>query len=151
MERPGRQLGRVALMAFNVLAIAACSSDAIGAMQCKPCPGNYLDPNGLIGPDDHVASIRVCIDGVCRTARYDELSRSEGRYANIIGTNPPNRQRIERIEVTTFDARNKVVRVATGTSIDLPAIKKTDIHSCICTGLKFAYDSQGRRFVVTTQ
>lgn len=149
MKWPGPSAG---LAAFTVLAVAACSSGTgTGTMQCKPCPGNYLDPNGLIGSSDQVASVRVCMDSLCRTTQYSEAERSEGRYANILGTYPPDRHRIERLEVTTFDARNKVIRVETGTSITLPTVKKTDIHSCTCTGLKFAYDSQGRRFAVTTQ
>jgi hypothetical protein len=150
MRRPGRQVGRAALAAFGVLTVVACSSSA-GTMQCGGCPGDYLDPNGLIGPDGQVASIRVCIDSACVTTRYDEAERSQGWHYNITGVHPPNRHHIERIEVTTFDAQDKVVRVETATSIDLPTVKKTDIHSCACTGLKFGYDNTGGRFVVTTQ
>lgn len=150
MTRPGRQVGRGALAAFTVLAVVACDSSA-ATMQCKPCPGDYLDPNTLIGPDNQVASIRVCIDSVCRTELYDQVERSQGWYYNITGVHPPNRHRIERIEVTTFDARNKVIRVETGTSIDLPTIKNTDIHSCTCSGFKIAYDNAAGRLVVTAQ
>jgi hypothetical protein len=149
MKRLGRSLGRVALAAFSVLAVVACGSAA--TLQCGACPGDYVDPNGLIGPDDQVASIRVCIESVCRTTQYDEVERSQGRYANVTGTHPPNRHRIDSIEITTFDAQNKVVRVETATSIDLPTVKRTRKNSCACSGLKIEYDNQGGRFVVTTQ
>src|SRR3954468_18260053 len=108
MKRLGRHVGRAALAAFGVLAVVACHSAAVVNV-CGACPGDYLDPNGLIGPYDQVASIRVCIDSVCRTMRYQEYNRRYSQYASVTGTHPPNRDRIERIEVTTFDAQNKVV------------------------------------------
>jgi hypothetical protein len=148
MKRPGRLVGRAALAAFGVLALVACRSAAI---QCGGCPGDYVDPNGLIGPHDQVASIRVCIDSVCRTMQYQEFDRRHSQYAYVIGTHPPNLDRIDSIEITTFDAQNKVVRVETGTSIDLPTVKRTGRNSCACSGLKIAYDNTGGRFVVTTQ
>ena len=142
-------MGRAALAAFGVLAVVACDSNA--GIQCGPCPGDYVDPNGLIGPHDQVASIRVCIDSACRKMQYRESDRRRSQYPSVIGTYPPNRDRIESIEVTTFDAQNKVVRVETGTSIDLPAVKRTGKHPCDCSGLRIAYDNTGGRFVVTTQ
>ncbi len=149
MNRLGRSGGRAALTAFGVLAVVACGSAAV--RQCGACPGDYVDPNGLIGPHDQVASIRVCIDSVCRTQQYSEAERSQGRYSYVTGTYPPNRDRIESIEITTFDAQHKVVRVETATSIDLPTVKRHGKNSCACSGLKIAYDNQGGRFAFTTQ
>jgi hypothetical protein len=149
MKRLGRRVGRAALAAFSVLTVVACDG---GPVLCGACPGDYLDPNALIGPDDQVASIRVCIESACRATRYSEVERRQGRYAIIIiGTHPPNPHRIERLEVTTFDARNRAVRVETATSIDLPTIKRTPKNSCRCSGLKIAYDDQGGRLVITAQ
>jgi hypothetical protein len=150
MRRPGRHVGRAVLAAFCVLAVVACHSAAT-VIQCGACPGDYVDPNGLIGPQDQVASIRVCIDSVCRTMQYHDVDRRHGGYANIIGSSPPNRARIESIEITTFDAQHRVVRVETGSSIDLPTVKRTGKNSCACSGFKIAYDNTGGRFVVTTQ
>ncbi|MDQ1742194.1 MAG: hypothetical protein QOE23_533 [Pseudonocardiales bacterium] len=85
------------------------------------------------------------------SASRASAERSQGRYAYVIGTYPPNRHRIESIAITTFDAQHKVVRVETATSIDLPTVKRHGKNSCACSGLKIAYDNQGARFVVTTQ
>jgi len=149
MNRSGRRAGRAALAAFGVLAVAACGSAPV--RQCGACPGDYVDPNSLIGPTDQVAGIRVCIDGVCRTTRYGEVDRSQHRYTYLTGTYPPNRDRIGRIEITTFDARDRVIRVEAATSIDLPTVKPVRKNSCACSGLKIAYDNAAGRFVVTTQ
>jgi hypothetical protein len=148
VKRPGRHAGRAALAAFGVLAVAACGD---GGVVCKPCAGNYVDPNGLIGPDDEVASIRVCIDSVCRTVQYPDLDRRPIQYANIYAISLRNRDRIARIEITTLDARNKVLRLASGTSIDLPNVTKARNGPCACSSVGIAYDNTGERFVVTTR
>ena len=151
MKRPGRQVGRAALAAFGVLALAACSD---GAVSCSPCGlyGDYVDPNGLIGPDDEVASIRICNEIACRTVQSpDSDHRRPIRYANIGGSFSRDRDHIARIEITTFDAHNNVLRTATGTSIDLPGVTKARSGPCSCFRVKIAYDNIGERFVVTTQ
>jgi hypothetical protein len=149
MKPPGRHVRRTALAAFGVLIGVACSSAT--PIQCGACPGDYVDPNGLIGPHDQVASIRVCIDSVCRMMQNQEFGRGDSRHAYVILIHLPNRDRIESIEITTFNSDNKVVRVETGTSIDLPTVTRTGKHPCECSGLKIAYDNTGGRFVVTTQ
>ena len=139
---------RATVLACTALALAACNSTT---PNCGACPGDYFDPNGVIASGDAVARVRVCIDGTCRTQTYSADDRASGRYGAVIGTYPPDRRRIATIEATTFDAAGKVVRVVTGRSIDLPAVKDSGRNSCACDGLKIAYDRVAERFVVTTQ
>jgi hypothetical protein len=153
MKRLGRRVRRAALAASSLLALVACGSSSVvpTTVQCGACPGDYLDPNGLIGPSDQVAGIRVCIDGACRTEQHTGPERGQGWHYNITGVHPPNRHHIESLEVTTFDIHNKVIRLATGTSIDLPTLPSTSVYSCACSGFKMAYDKAAGRFVITAQ
>lgn len=149
MTRLGRHAWRAALAAFGVLAVAACSG---GTVVCSPCGGkDSLDPNGVISAHDQVASVRVCINSVCQTVEY-QFDRRPLRYANIASNFPRNNDRFESIEITTFDAHHKVVRVANGTSIDLPKFKTSRDNPCACRpNLNIAYDNTSERFLVTTQ
>ena len=145
---PARATRAALWIAPALVALAACTS---AVNQCGACPGSYLDPNGLIRPGDAVASIRVCIDGKCGTQTYPRYGRTYGQYAAITGTYPPNPAHIESLQVTTFDAKHKVVRTVFGTSLDLPAVKPPPKNSCACSGLIFTYDAAAHRFAVTTQ
>jgi hypothetical protein len=129
-------------------ALVACTST--GTVNCGGCPGDYLDPNGVIRAGDAVASVRVCIDGTCRTQRYTYDDPPE-RYPLVTGTDPPNRARIDELAVTTFDVDQKPIRTVYGRSLALPVVKAPPKDSCACTGLRITYDDAAGRFVVTTQ
>jgi len=136
-------------IAFAVLTLTACTSTVVD--QCGGCPGSYLDPNGLIRPGDAVASVRVCLDGECRTETYPTYGRVPGQYAAVTGTYPPNPAHVGRIEATTFDAAGAVIRTVVGRSLELPKVKEPPRNSCACSGFVFRYDATAQRFVVKTQ
>jgi hypothetical protein len=135
-------------IALSLVALVACTS---AVKQCGGCPGSYVDPNGLIRPGDTVASVRVCIDGRCRTASYAAYEGQYGRYGVVGGTYPPNPAHIDTLQVTTFDPDGKVVRTVEERSFDLPVVKKPPKNSCPCYGLRITYDAAAGRFVVATQ
>jgi hypothetical protein len=145
-HRPARA-GR--WIAPALVALAGCRSSAV--IQCGGCPGSYLDPNGLIRPGDAVVSVRVCIDGRCTTETYPTYGRIHGHYAVVTGAYPPNPAHINRMQVTTFDAKNNVVRKVFARSLDLPPVKPPPKNSCACPGLIFTYEATAHRFAVTTQ
>lgn len=145
---PARITRAVRWIAPALVALVACTS---AVNQCGACPGSYVDPNGVIRPGDAVASVRVCIDGRCGTQTYPTYDRTFGQYAAVTGIDPPNPAHIDRMQVTTFDAKGKVVHTVYGRSIDLPAVKMPPRNSCACFGMIFTYDAAADRFVVTTQ
>jgi len=130
-----------------VVALAGCTSTVV---QCGACPGSYLDPNGLIRPGDAVASVRVCLDDRCTTQTYPTYGQTSGRYAAVTGTYPPDPARVDRLQVTTLDAVDAVIRTVVARSLDLPEVKTPD-GPCACSGFVFRYDAAAHRFAVTTQ